>query len=71
VEFCTRSIVRRWIGGREYRNYVEIGIMALIIRTAHQYDSRRHGAEAWVSQRANLYCWNFRSKLESESAWKN
>ncbi len=66
-----RAAFRRWIGGRKYRNVLELGMMVQVCKMAYLFDPKKHRAEAWVFERANAYCWNFRTKLENESAWKN
>jgi hypothetical protein len=45
--------------------------MVQVCRTAHLFDPKEYQAETWVFQRANSYCWDFRTKLQNESAWKN
>ncbi len=62
---------RRWIGGRKHKNYVEVGMMLQVCKTAHLFDPKKHRAETWVFQRANAYCWDLRTKVENRSAWKN
>jgi len=66
-----RAAFRRWIGGRKHRNYVEVSLMVQVCKMAYLFDPKKHRAETWVFQRANAYCWNFRTKLENEWAWKN
>jgi hypothetical protein len=58
----------RWAGAQAHRNVVEVGLMVQVCKMAYLFDPKKHRAETWVFQRANAYCWDFRMKLQNESA---
>jgi hypothetical protein len=49
-----RAAFRRWIAGSKHRNCVEVGVMVRVCRAAHLFDPKKHRAEAWVFNGANI-----------------